>query len=165
MFRTVSDFLRTWNYEREATLKVFSSLSEAVMAEKKNDNVRTLGRLAGHIVETLKEMPKRAGLDIEYHEEILQFTDVPELCEQYRTASERVAEKVAAQWTDGMLENTVEMYGEQWKLGQVLFTLITHQAHHRAQMTVLMRLVGLKVPGVYGPSKEEWAAFGAPAME
>ncbi len=43
--------------------------------------------------------------------------------------------------------------------------LITHQAHHRGQMTVLMRLVGLKVPGVYRPSKDEWVSFGMPAME
>jgi hypothetical protein len=28
-----------------------------------------------------------------------------------------------------------------------------------------MRLADLKVPGVYGPSKEEWTAFGMPAQE
>ncbi|MCK4657684.1 MAG: hypothetical protein KAT85_11650, partial [candidate division Zixibacteria bacterium] len=32
--------------------------------------------------------------------------------------------------------------------------------HHRGQMTVLMRQAGLKVPGVYGPSMEEWEHFG-----
>jgi uncharacterized damage-inducible protein DinB len=44
--------------------------------------------------------------------------------------------------------------------------LIQHQAHHRGQMTVLMRQAGLPVPGIYGPSKEEWANFGmeAPKM-
>ena len=45
-----------------------------------------------------------------------------------------------------------------------LFYLIAHQTHHRGQMTVLMRQAGLRVPGIYGPAKEEWAAFGAPAM-
>jgi len=44
----------------------------------------------------------------------------------------------------------------------VLVSLITHQAHHRGQMTVLMRQAGLKVPGVYGPAREEWAAMGMP---
>ena len=28
---------------------------------------------------------------------------------------------------------------------------------------VLMRQAGLKVPGVYGPAREEWAAMGMPA--
>ncbi|MFN7118131.1 MAG: DinB family protein, partial [Saprospiraceae bacterium] len=43
--------------------------------------------------------------------------------------------------------------------------LVKHQAHHRAQMTVIMRILGMKVPGIYGPSSEEWAALGIPAME
>lgn len=43
------------------------------------------------------------------------------------------------------------MYGEIWARGLTLFYLITHQAHHRGQMTVLMRQAGLPVPGIYGP--------------
>ena len=42
----------------------------------------------------------------------------------------------------------------------VLISLVRHQAHHRAQMTVLMRQAGLAVPGIYGPAREEWAAMG-----
>jgi len=29
----------------------------------------------------------------------------------------------------------------------------------------LMRQAGLKVPGIYGPSKEEWALMGMPARD
>jgi uncharacterized damage-inducible protein DinB len=32
-------------------------------------------------------------------------------------------------------------------------------------MTVLMRQAGIKVPGVYGPAKEEWAAYGMPVQD
>jgi uncharacterized damage-inducible protein DinB len=56
------------------------------------------------------------------------------------------------------------MYGEQWSRGAVLSALILHQVHHRAQMTVLMRQAGLKVPGLYGPAREEWAAMNLPAQ-
>jgi len=31
-------------------------------------------------------------------------------------------------------------------------------------MTVLMRMAGIKVPGIYGPSKEEWEAWGEVAL-
>ena len=44
--------------------------------------------------------------------------------------------------------------------GLTLQVLVVHQAHHRGQMTVLMRQAGLEVPGVYGPSRQEWAAYG-----
>ncbi|MCK6259572.1 DinB family protein [Fictibacillus sp. KIGAM418] len=50
------------------------------------------------------------------------------------------------------------MYGEKWENGLTLYILNCHQIHHRGQMTVLMRLAGLKVPGVYGPSIEEMEA-------
>jgi uncharacterized damage-inducible protein DinB len=42
---------------------------------------------------------------------------------------------------------------------------MSHEIHHRGQMTVLMRQAGLKVPGVYGPSREEWTAYGMPPQD
>jgi len=56
------------------------------------------------------------------------------------------------------------MYGETWKRGMTLLYLMLHQAHHRGQITVLMRQAGLKVTGIYGPAKEEWQTMGMPAM-
>jgi hypothetical protein len=41
------------------------------------------------------------------------------------------------------------MYEEKWKRGMTLAIIISHQIHHRAQLTVVMRLNGLKVPGVF----------------
>jgi uncharacterized damage-inducible protein DinB len=38
--------------------------------------------------------------------------------------------------------------------------LILHQVHHRGEMIVLMRMAGLAVPGIFGPTREEWAQYG-----
>jgi hypothetical protein len=48
--------------------------------------------------------------------------------------------------------------------GQTLLYMIFHQAHHRGQITVLMRQAGLKVVGIYSPAQEEWAEQGMPAI-
>jgi uncharacterized damage-inducible protein DinB len=32
---------------------------------------------------------------------------------------------------------------------------INHWAHHRGQMTVYLRLMGAKVPAIYGPSADD----------
>lgn len=32
---------------------------------------------------------------------------------------------------------------------------MTHWAHHRGQMTVYLRLMGAKVPSIYGPSADD----------
>ena len=58
------------------------------------------------------------------------------------------------------LEELDDMYGQQWPRGLTLAILLNHEIHHRAQMTVLMRQAGLVVPGVFGPSKEEWGEYG-----
>ncbi len=57
------------------------------------------------------------------------------------------------------------MFGMMWPRGLTLQVLIRHEIHHRAQMTVLMRLAGLRVPGIYGPSREEWAERGMRAPD
>ena len=49
--------------------------------------------------------------------------------------------------------------------GRTLSALAGHQAHHRAQMMVLMRILGLPMPGVYAPAREDWAKFGMAAQE
>jgi uncharacterized damage-inducible protein DinB len=46
----------------------------------------------------------------------------------------------------------------------VLSIVLSHQTHHRGQMTVLMRQAGVPVPGMYGPSREEWEAMGVPPL-
>jgi uncharacterized damage-inducible protein DinB len=52
------------------------------------------------------------------------------------------------------------MYGEKWKRSATLLALIRHEIHHRGEMIALMRLAGLAVPGIYGPTREEWAQWG-----
>lgn len=42
---------------------------------------------------------------------------------------------------------------------QVIRDTFLHSAHHRGQMTVYLRLLGLKVPSVYGPTADD-RSFG-----
>ena len=84
------------------------------------------------------------------------------IADTYQHLSETLLREVRKNWKDQTLQVEDDMYGEKWKRGTTLGILILHQTHHRAQMTVLMRQAGLKVPGVYGPAREEWASMGAP---
>jgi uncharacterized damage-inducible protein DinB len=121
--------------------------------------------LGWHIVQTLREMGGHAGLEVDGPDEKAPQPNATGMREAYERASKSLADAVTRQWTDGMLLETIPMYGEQWPRGQALSSLVAHQIHHRAQMTVLMRQAGLKVPGVYGPAREEWAAFNVPPQE
>ena len=52
------------------------------------------------------------------------------------------------------------MYGEEWSRATTLSVLIRHQTHHRGELVVLMRMLDMKVIGVYGPASEEWVQMG-----
>jgi uncharacterized damage-inducible protein DinB len=161
MYRSIPDFLADWKYETEGTLKIFSLLTDSTRSKQIHESVRSLERLAWHLTQTLTEMGHRAGLfssDPLEHEPIPG--DIRAIVDVYKDYSEQLSKAVNSKWTDSVLEDKVEMYGEHWYKGTVLRVLINHQSHHRGQMTVIMRVLGLPVPGLYGPSKEEWAEIG-----
>lgn len=166
MYRKVEDFLEDWREEADATAKLLEGLEEAKMNDKLSENVRSLGKLAWHMVQTLTEMGTKAEL---FETDELDHKDIPTskavLIDMYRKYAAALAESVEKNWFDATLLEMKNMYGEQWHKGRILSILIKHQTHHRGQMTVLMRLLGMPVKGVYGPAKEEWASFGMPTME
>jgi uncharacterized damage-inducible protein DinB len=163
MFTRVRDFNSVWKSESESTLKLLRALTDASLAQAVTAEDRTLGRMAWHIVTSVREMAERTGLRLEGPG---PDEPVPSAAASTVTAYERASASLLAQiakdWTDSTLEVEDAMYGEKWKRGFTLQALVAHQTHHRGQMTVLMRQAGLKVPGVYGPAREEWSAFGAP---
>jgi uncharacterized damage-inducible protein DinB len=162
MFRRVADFQKAWAQETESTLKLLRALSDASLAQAVGTDHRTLGRVAWHVATSPGEMLERTGLAMggPPHETPPPSTAAP-IVAAYEAAAGAVARGVGG-WTDAGLEVEDEMYGERWSRGFTLQALIVHQAHHRGQMTVLMRQAGLAVPGVYGPAREEWTAYGMP---
>ena len=166
MYHKISEFILDWKYESESTIKVLSNLTDESLTIKVHERVRTPGFLAWHIVTSIPEMMNRTGLKFE---SVKHDSPVPkkaaDIVSTYKTVSENLMKQIKEKWNDGTLMNEDDMYGEMWAKGKTLRVLVTHQIHHRAQLTVVMRLAGLKVPGVYGPSNEEWAAMGMQAQE
>jgi uncharacterized damage-inducible protein DinB len=167
VFRTIDDFTSTWTRESEGTLKVFRNLTDASLAQPVVPGGRTLGFLAWHLTCTLAEMGGHAGLTVTGPTEKTHPaapSRVADLVTTYEAAAKSLVAAVQAQWTDAQTGDLIPMYGEQWPKGGMLSALVAHQTHHRGQMTVLMRQAGLPVPGMYGPSREEWTAMGLPPM-
>lgn len=166
MYHTIKEFLEDWKNESSATYKVFEAFTDESLNQKVYTEGRTLGKIAWHIVVTVGEMAGKVGAKVECPAE---DSPVPAsaavIAAAYKTAADSLYADAENNWTDAMLADVFDMYGEQWTRAKTLDVLIKHEIHHRAQLTVLMRQAGLKTPGVYGPSKEEWAAYGMPPME
>jgi uncharacterized damage-inducible protein DinB len=163
MLRRIEDFQKNWEYEADATGKVMRALTDASLRQKVSSEGRDLGFLAWHLAHTIGEMLGKVGINVDAPAEGSSRPEsAAEIAEAYEKAAASVNQAIGDAWTDATLEQTDDMYGETWSRGLTLFYLIAHQAHHRGQMTVLMRQAGVAVPGIYGPSKEEWEAFGMP---
>ncbi len=161
MIHTISAFEHLWSAEIESTQKVLKHLKNESLTKIIHPDVRTLGRLAWHIVITIPEMMGKTGLKTagpQEHDPIP--ATAKEISAGYSTAAISLLDEVKKNWTDATLEEKDEMYGDKWKRGFTLQALINHQIHHRGEMIVLMRMCGLAVPGVYGPTRDEWAQFG-----
>ena len=158
MFQHISDFLRIWQMETLATARVFEHLTDPSLSQQVTPGGRTLGRLANHIVETLTEMPAKLHLGIE--EEHADYKTVHDLNKAFHRVNDAFVHALRTKWNDETLRDETELYGDMWKNNFALWVLVAHMIHHRSQMTVLMRQAGLKVPGTFGPAKEEWTDMG-----
>ncbi len=164
MFRTIDEFIHIWSSEFESTQKILKHITDKSLSQAVEPGGRTIGILAWHIVITIPEMMTRTGLSITMPgDEHTPPAKAKEIFDAYNKVAEELLVTVRSKWTDASLLIEDDMYGEKWKRGQTLASLVFHQIHHRAQMTVLMRQAGLRVPGIYGPSREQWAAMGMKA--
>jgi uncharacterized damage-inducible protein DinB len=166
MFTTVSGFLASWKFESDGTSKLLAALTDKSLTQAVAPNERTLGRLAWHITTTIPEMMERTGLHLggTPHEAPVPAS-AREIAAAYQELAGSLAKVVPESWTDASLLLEDDMYGMKWTRGVTLGVLISHQTHHRGQMTVLMRQAGLAVTGIYGPAREEWATMGVPPPE
>lgn len=163
MYTTVSEFLQDWKKESETTFKILSNLTDTSLPQKVTNEGRNIAYIAWHIIITIGEMMNRGGLSVDAPAE---DSDPPayasEIKSKYEYVANSLASEVEAKWTDAMMSDELDLYGEKWKRAFLCEALVKHEIHHRGQLTVLMRQAGLKVPGAYGPAKEEWSQYGMP---
>lgn len=166
MIGSIAEFEEMWTLESDETRKLLAELTDRSLAQAVTKEHRTLGRLAWHITTSVGEMMNRCGLHVGGPTEDAPVpAKAAAIRAGYDEAARSLLAEMRAKWSDASLLLEDEMYGPRWKRALTLAILIAHQTHHRGQMTVLMRQAGLKVPGVYGPSKDEWAAMGATPPE
>ncbi|WP_045520859.1 DinB family protein [Neobacillus niacini] len=167
MFQTLDGFFKLWKFEADATQKILNQLTDESLPQEVTPQNWTLGRIAWHTVTAIGVVTSRTDLSFDSpNQDYPVPTSAKFISDSYQQASNGLVEVVKNQWTDNSLREVQDMFGHKMSKGEILSFLIQHQIHHRGQMTILMRQAGLTVPGLYGPSKEEWAIIGmeAPKM-
>lgn len=158
-----SALLPEFDMEVANTRRMLEAIPDGELEYRPADKSSTLGELATHVANLMSWVGLTLGVDEldmaqpferpqpKDREEILALLD--------RTAAEaRVAlesateEQMASPWT---LRTGDQVHFTMPK-GVVLRSFVfNHLVHHRGQLVVYLRLLGQKVPGMYGPSADE----------
>jgi len=161
MFHELDHFLFLWDLEARNTMKLLKDIPDAALSQEVAAGHRDIRKLSWHLVISFSEMMGRADLPLggpDYSSAIPGSSH--DIREAFREISTKLVESLKANWQADTLQEEKEIYGRTMKKGFVLYILLAHLIHHRGQMTVLMRQAGLAVPGLYGPSLNEWESMG-----
>jgi uncharacterized damage-inducible protein DinB len=154
-------FLPEFDLEMAATRKLLERLPADRLDWKPHAKSRSLGQLAGHVA----ELP-RWGMRVDRDTFEAGSEPVPPL----RTAADFVARfddnvrqgrQGLAGKTDGDLQGKLAVFHqgrERFAFPKTILlrrVLMNHLIHHRAQLTVYLRLLDVPVPPLYGPTADE----------
>jgi uncharacterized damage-inducible protein DinB len=147
---------------------------ERVPAGKRSWKPHDRSMELGYLSELVANIPSWVGMAITLDELDVAPKDGPKYQPApLNTSAELVAalDKAVAQAREALQQTTDAHLETPWRLlasGQLAFEQPRHQvirdtflhsAHHRGQMTVYLRLLGSKVPSVYGPTADD-QSFG-----
>jgi uncharacterized damage-inducible protein DinB len=160
-------FLEQLEREAKATRKSVERVPEGRNDWKPHEKSMTLGYLAALVA----TMPGWAEFMI--NRDQLDLNDPS--AEEFKTKAVESRAELLKKFEDGIArarksleETTEEHLLKPWRFamgGQLLYeapryvalneSLFCHLAHHRGQLTVYLRLIGVSVPAIYGPSADE----------
>lgn len=150
-------------HEKVSTLKLLQRLPEDKLTWKPHAKAMTLGQLAlhvatipGNIITFADEGTTRAEV----------LTDHP-LCESKAEILEKFDRSItkafalsnaitdswrSQNWTCTLHDKTII----EWPRPILLrFLMLNHWYHHRGQLSVYLRILGVDLPSIYGPSADE----------
>jgi uncharacterized damage-inducible protein DinB len=156
-------------YDRETanTRKMLEAIPADVdFGWKPHDKSMSLGKLAGHLSDTtgdwaghvLKTNKLEFPADYKFEPYIPASKEA--MLTKYNEQVAEAKELLAAFPVSGWDENwKLVMGGHAWvddsKFRVWRTMVMSHLAHHRAQLGVYLRMLGQPIPGMYGPSADE----------
>ena len=94
MLRTIGDFQQAWTQESAITAKVLRALTDPSLSQQVVPGGRTLGRVAWHVVLSVSEMGRHAGLAVEGPSEQVGIPDVATMAATYERSARSLADGV-----------------------------------------------------------------------
>ena len=156
--------LQELHFEAEKTRKTLERVPEKEFAWRPHERSMTLQKLASHLGDLLEwAVPALTQTEIRFEmkghkswegasrAEILAKFDSTHAAARKALANAR-DEDLTVPWS--LIVDGKTLFTQP--RGMVLRTMVfNHMVHHRAQLGVYLRMLGVPVPAVYGPSADE----------
>lgn len=161
-----TDLIAEFDVELARTRTMLAAIpADADLNFKPHPKSMSLGRLAGHLSDFAGEwaMATLTTDKLEFAADHKWEAYVPastkELLEKFdkdlANTRKTLVETTGATWEKNwqfVFAGTAYINDAKYKVFKD--TVLNHMIHHRGQLSVYLRLIGAKVPGVYGPSAD-----------
>ncbi|MDP9268631.1 MAG: DinB family protein [Acidobacteriota bacterium] len=161
-------FLKLWDEEAKKTVAVLRELPRAQYDFRPDAGGRSLGELAWHLSELdgyISYGVEQGKFDVGAKPPHIERPKTVEaLAPGYERIHTEAAERIRKLTSADLDRKIVAFGGTETAIRDLLWSgILLHLAHHRGQLSVLTRLAGGGVPGLFGPNREETAAMRARA--
>lgn len=160
----IEELIAELKAESVATRKLLEVVPDGKNDWKPHEKSFPLGRLAGHVA----ELPEWLALVINKevfdigsdHFERFFPNDKEELLAKFDEKLQLGLDTLSAMTPEQLEQEWTFKYGDHIitqgsKYQNIRKWALNHQIHHRAQLGVYLRLLEVKIPGVYGPSADD----------
>lgn len=159
------DLAAEYDRETASTRKLLEAIPEdADFSWKPHEKSMALGRLAGHVGDTAGDWAvftlTTDKLVWDASMNVPPPTAKAQILENFDQKVAAAKPALAAMTPEKWDSHWMFVAGEQTWIDDTRYNVwrtwvINHMVHHRAQLGVFLRLLGQKIPGMYGPSADE----------
>lgn len=162
MYHTLDEFIADFNEDTAEIEKNIAALTDASLSVRPAAGFASLGEVAIHLINAWEYVLAQAGKPWAF-EQLPESASAAQIAAGMARLRAQLPAGIRSGWTDAELAEPVEMWGMAWTRAKVLWEMHKHTLHHHGQLTTLMRLAGLPVHGLFGPSQEEAEAHAGSA--
>lgn len=148
-------------HEAATTRRMLERVPQASLGWRPHEKSRTLGEIAAHVANLPGIFIATLDRDEFNRHEYTASTDtVADILETFDRNISAALEVLRAQSDERLLGAWRYRYGERVifempRLPVVRLMALNHLIHHRGQLSVYLRLLGVPLPSVYGPTADE----------
>ena len=149
--------------EMTTTRRLIERVPDDKLEFKPHEKSNTLGWLANHVVGLVRFpnfIANGNGVDLTKFPRVPDVKTTDELLSRLDANIAQAREAIAAVPDEAMGETWTLRMGdhvifsqERWMVFRTFF--MNHHIHHRAQLSIYLRLNDVPLPGMYGPSADE----------